>query len=312
MNIYKDFDEIEFNPDSVITLGTFDGVHKGHRKLISRLEEIAQTENLRPVVITIDPHPQIVLQTAARPKIQLLTSIKERIELFDKYGVEHLLIIPFSYQFSQTPPEIFVKDYLVNCIGVKKFLVGHDHSFGKNRAGNTDLIRSLAEHNNFEIEKVEPYIENGVIVSSSKIRHLLLETGVAAANQFLGYPYMVRGTVVHGNGRGSTIGYPTANIRPPDIYKLLPGNGVYLVSTVYQGNKYFGMANVGLRPTLTNDIKPTLEVNIFDFDEDIYNTKLSLYFHKFIREEKKFRHQEALVHQIELDERQCRDLMEEY
>jgi len=312
MQIFKTFDEVEFNPNSIITLGTFDGVHKGHRKILNRLGEISKAENLRPIVITIDPHPQIVLQTPDRERIQLLTSIKERIELFDKYGVEHLLIIPFSYDFSQTSPRDFVKNFLFDKIGMKKFLIGHDHFFGKNREGNRELLAELADSIGFEIDRVEPYIEDDVIISSTKIRHLLLETGVAAANKFLGYPYMVRGKVVHGNGRGTDIGYPTANIQPPDIYKLLPGNGVYLVSAMFEGKKYFGMANIGTRPTLTNDIKPTLEVHLFDFDFDIYGNKLSLYFHKFIRDEFKFKSLEALIYQIERDENTCRDSFEDF
>lgn len=310
MRIYKDFDEIEFDANSVVTLGTFDGVHKGHRKIISRLAEIAEAEGLRPVVITIDPHPQIVLQTQDRPRIQLLTTIKERIELFDQYGVEHLLVIPFSYEFSQTPPEVFVAEYLFKKVGMKKFLLGHDHFFGKNRGGNKELMTQLETELGFTVEKVEPYIEDDVIISSTKIRHLLLETGVAAANKFLGYPFMVRGTVVHGHGRGSGIGYPTANIRPPDIYKLLPGNGVYLVSTTFNGTKYYGMANIGIRPTLTSDIKPTLEVNLFDFDDDLYGSKLSIYFHRFIREEIKFKNLDALIFQIEKDEMKCKDYID--
>lgn len=311
MKIYKDFDEIEFDENSVVTLGTFDGVHKGHRKIIDRLHSIAQENSLRPVLITIDPHPQIVLQSAARPKIQLLTTIKERIELFEKYGVEHLLVIPFSYEFSQTDPETFVKEYLAKKIGLKKILLGYDHFFGKNREGTYDLLSKLSAEMNFSIEKVEPYEEDGVIISSTKIRHLLLETGVAAANKFLGYPFMVRGKVVHGNGRGSGIGYPTANIRPPDIYKLLPGNGVYLISTKIDGEVRYGMANIGLRPTVTFDIKPTLEVNLFDFDGDLYDKNISIYFHRFLREEKKFKNVDALIYQIEKDEMECRDYVEE-
>ncbi len=311
MKIYKDFDEIEFDERSVVTLGTFDGVHKGHKKIIEKLKSIANSEGLRPVLITIDPHPQVVLRSSARPKIQLLTSIKERIELFEKYGIEHLLIIPFSYEFSQIEPETFVKEFVAKKIGLKKILLGYDHFFGKNREGTFELLMKLSAEMGFSIEKVEPYEEDGIIISSTKIRHLLLEAGVAAANKYLGYPYMVRGKVVHGNGRGSGIGFPTANIRPPDIYKLLPGNGVYVVSTKIDGTQHYGMANIGLRPTITTDIKPTLEVNVFDFDGDLYGKSLSVYFHKFLREEKRFSSVEALVYQIEKDEMDCRDYIEE-
>lgn len=312
MQIYKDFDEIGFCRESVLTVGTFDGVHKGHKLLLSRLKDIAQKDNLKPVVITIDPHPQIVLQTQDRQKIHLLSTIKERIELFERAGVEHLLIIPFSYEFSQTDPEVFVKEYLYGKVGFSKILVGYDHLFGKNREGNEELLQRLSRELEFSIEKIEAFAENEIIISSTKIRKLLEEGKIEIANELLGYPYLVRGKVVHGNGRGSSIGYPTANIRPPDIYKLLPGKGVYLISTVFEGNKYYGMANIGYRPTLTNDIKPTLEVNIFDFDEDIYERTLTISFHKYIRDEIKFRHTEDLIHQIEKDEMICKDFIESF
>lgn len=311
MIIYKDFDEIEHNPNTVIALGTFDGVHKGHQKIIHRLNDIAKSENLRPLIITMDPHPRIVLQNEHRPRIQLLTTIKERLDLFRKFGVENVLIIHFTYEFSQTPPDEFVQKYLIEKIGLRKFLMGREHFFGRNRQGSYELLLDLSKKFGFEIEKVEDYVEDDIVVSSTKIRHLLLEAGVATANKYLGYPYLVRGKVVHGNGRGGTIGYPTANIKPSDAYKLLPGDGVYLVSIEFDGKIMYGMANIGTRPTITTDTKSTLEVHIFDFSDDLYGMELTVHFHHFIREEKKFRNIDELAYQIEKDELICRDLIEE-
>lgn len=311
MNIYRDFDEIPFDEKTIIALGTFDGVHKGHQQIIRKMNDIAHSEHLRPVLITIDPHPRIVLHNETRPRIQLLTTIKERLDLFEKFRVQNVLIIHFTYEFSQTPPEEFLRNYIVEKIGLKKFLLGREHFFGRNREGSYELLKSLSKELNFEIVKVDDYIEDGIIVSSTKIRHLLLEAGVATANKYLGYPYLVRGKVVHGNGRGATIGYPTANIKPYDAYKLLPGDGVYLVSVEINGTTLFGMANIGTRPTITTDTKPTLEVHIFDFDDDLYEMELTVHFHHFIREEKKFKSIDDLAYQIEKDELACRDLIEE-
>jgi len=312
MNIYRDISEIEYNRDTIVSLGTFDGVHKGHQKIINRLNEIARQDNLRPLIITMDPHPRIVLQNPDKPKIQLLTSIKERLDLFQKFGVENVFIIHFTYEFSQTSPEEFIKNYLVDKIGLKKFLMGREHFFGRNRQGSYVLLLEYSQKYDFEIEKVEDYVEDDIVVSSTKIRHLLLEAGVATAIKFLGYPYIVRGKVVHGNGRGATIGYPTANIKPYDAYKLLPGDGVYLVSTEIDGKKLFGMANIGTRPTVTVDTKPTLEVHFFDFSDDLYDREIAVNFHYFIREEKKFKNIDELSYQIEKDELKCRDLIDEH
>ncbi len=311
MNIYRDFEEVPFDDNTIITLGTFDGVHKGHQQIICKLNDIAQSENLRPVLITMDPHPRIVLHNEARPRIQLLTTIKERLDLFEKFRVKNVLIIHFTYEFSQTPPEEFIKNYLAEKVGLKKFLLGREHFFGRNREGSYELLKKLSTELNFEIVKVEDYVEDGITVSSTKIRHLLLEAGVATANKYLGYPYLVRGKVIHGNGRGATIGYPTANIRPYDAYKLLPGDGVYLVSVEIDGNRKFGMANIGTRPTITTDTKSTLEVHIFDFDGELYEMDLTVHFHRFIREERKFKNIDELAYQIEKDELTCRDIIEE-
>lgn len=309
MQVYRDFDEISRDVNSIITVGTFDGVHKGHQLVIDRLLELSK-DGSRHVIMTIDPHPQIVLQRQDRHRIHLLTTIKERIELFKKFGIQNVLVIPFSYEFSQTAPEVFIKEFLYEKVGFKKILIGHDHMFGKNREGNSELLNSLSIQLGFEVEQVDAHSESGIIISSTKIRKMLEESKIEEANEMLGHKFGIRGKVTHGNGRGAGLGYPTANIRPPDIYKILPGNGVYLVSSELDGNLVYGMANIGLRPTVTSDTKPTLEVHFFDFDSDLYGMELTVSFHKFIRKEEKFKNIDALLHQIEKDERKCRDLVE--
>ncbi len=301
MKLFRDFEEIEFNPNTIVTLGTFDGVHKGHRKVISQLLEIAEKENLRPILITFDPHPQITLQKEGRPPVRLLTNINERVNTLRNVGLPNVLIITFSYEFSQTPAEVFIEDYLCKKIGLKKILIGYDHMFGKNRGGDSDLLDKLSTELNFEVERIDALIEGEIAISSTKIRAALQESKVEIANEMLGYDYFIEGNVVQGEGRGKTIGFPTANIVPPDKHKLMPGNGVYFVSSQIDGKKVFGMANIGIRPTFTNDLHTTLEVHFLDFDQDLYGKSLFVSFHKFLRNEKKFSSAAELIEQIEKD-----------
>ena len=301
MKVYRNFDEIDFKGGTVVTVGTFDGVHKGHQLIIKRLLEITKEENLTGVVLTIDPHPQLVLKKEGKSPIKILTVISERIKLFEKFGIEHLFIIPFSYEFSRTAPDIFVREYLHEKFYFKKILIGHDHLFGRNREGSSDLLDKMSSELGFGLELIEPFTDNGIIVSSTKIRNALANRELDTANEMLGYEYFVDGEVEHGSGRGKQLGYPTANIKIPDPSKQLPANGIYLVSSVIEGKKYFGMANLGTRPTFSDDEIVLLEVNFLNFDHDIYGKPLSVSFLKFIREEKKFSSAEELVKQMDND-----------
>lgn len=309
MNIYQSFDEIPHNRDSVITVGTFDGLHLGHQKIINRLKEIAGDNNMRDVLMTIHPHPQIVLQKPSKAPIQLLTSISERLSLLESFGVSNTLIIPFSYEFSHTTPEEFVRNYLYEKVGFKKILIGYDHMFGKNRKGNPELLTRLSKELSFEMEKVEAFAPNDQIVSSTQIRKALANNQIEEANKMLGYNYVVRGSVVEGQGLGRKFGFPTANIKPPYSYKLMPAVGVYLVSSVIDSKRVFGMANIGYRPTVANDDRPLLEINYFDFDKDLYDKELTVDFHKFIRDEQKFDGVDQLIEQIKKDEETCRKII---
>jgi riboflavin kinase/FMN adenylyltransferase len=301
MKVYRNFDEIDFEGGTVVTVGTFDGVHKGHQLIIKRLLEISGKENLTGVVLTIDPHPQLVLKKEGKSPIKILTVISERIKLFEKFGLEHLFIIPFSYEFSRTAPDVFVREYLHEKFNFKKILIGHDHLFGRNREGSSDLLDKMSTELGFGLELIEPFTDNGILVSSTIIRNALANRELDTANEMLGYEYFVDGEVEHGSGRGEQLGYPTANIKIPDPSKQLPANGIYLVSSVIDGKKYFGMANLGTRPTFSDDEIVLLEVNFLNFDYDIYGKPLSVSFLKFIREEKKFSSAEELVKQMDND-----------
>lgn len=301
MKVYRHFEGIQRNENTVLTVGTFDGVHKGHQKIIQRLLDISNKENLRAVIVTMDPHPQITLQKKDKPPISLLTNINERIDAFRQFGINEVVVITFSYEFSQTPAEEFIRDYLYGKIGVKKMLVGYDHLFGKNRSGDSDLLGTLSKELNFEVERLDALVEQEIIISSTKIRNALAECNIELANDMLGYEYIVQGKVIRGDGRGKSIGVPTANIMLPDRHKLLPGNGVYLVSSIIEGQKYFGVSNVGTRPTFTIDTLPTVEVHFFELDKQIYDLDLNIAFMKYIRPEKKFGSIDELISQINLD-----------
>lgn len=305
MNVFRDFDEIVYDKNTVLTVGTFDGVHLGHKKILNRLIEISKEEKLRSVVLTMDPHPQIVLQKHDKPPIFLLTNINERIAEFRRAGIDNCVVMTFSFEFSQIPAEVFIREYLNNRIGMKKILIGYDHMFGKNRDGDVSLLNRLSKELDFEVERIEAMQENETIISSTKIRNLLKEYQIEKANEMLGYNYMIQGTVVSGDNRGKQLGFPTANIIPPNLYKLVPANGVYIVYSVIDGEKYYGMANIGTRPTFHNQNSSTIEVHFLNLDMDLYGKELYIHFLKFIREEKKFKGPEELVAQIQKDKEYC-------
>ncbi|MBI5325886.1 MAG: riboflavin biosynthesis protein RibF [Ignavibacteriae bacterium] len=312
IKVYKKIEELQFNGGTVLTVGTFDGVHKGHQIILKRLLEIGNESNLIPIVLTIDPHPQIVLKKEDRTPVKLLTTIEERIIIFEKFGIENLFIIPFTYEFSQTPPEIFIKDFLVEKFRMNKILIGHDHMFGKNREGNQDLLNQLSISLKFGLEKIDAFVENDTTISSTKIRNALMNKELDSANNMLGYNYLMTGVVDKGEGRGRTIGFPTANFRIDNNNKQYPGIGVYFVSSEIEGKTYYGMANMGTRPTFKNNNRIFLEVYYFDLNKDLYDETLSVSFLKFIRDEKKFTTVGELINQIKNDELYCRELIKDF
>lgn len=303
MVIYRNLDKSHYDKNSIVTVGTFDGVHLGHREIINKVSELRNRGNFRSVVVTFDPHPQLILRNKGH-RIQLLSTIEEKIETFGKLGIDVLYIIPFTHELAETHAEDFLVKYLVNGIGLSHLVLGFDHSFGKNREGNFETLSSLTGKYGFEVHKVEEF-KGDTSINSTTIRKLLLEGEFEHASKLLGYYYNFTGTVVKGDRRGNTIGFPTANVRVEEDHKLIPRNGVYAVLAETEGGVYKGMMNIGHRPTVSSGQDIFIEVNLFDFDSDIYGKKIKVIPMKFMREERKFASLDELVGQLNKDKKEC-------
>ncbi len=304
MQTYRSIVEVPFEQNSVVTVGTFDGVHRGHRAIIERMQSYARAQKARTVVLTFEPHPRLVLTRSSQAPIQLLTTLSEKHALLAQLGVDVLVVIPFTFEFAQTSAEDFVRKILVEQIGVRHLVVGHDHSFGKDRTGNEELLRRLGEQHGYTVERVEPVVIDGEIISSTKIRAALASGHIAKANAMLGHTYSVEGVVVQGDGRGRHLGYPTANLELLDPHKLLPATGVYCVSAMIEGKQLKGMANIGVRPTFTDSAHLRLEAHFFDFSGYLYDRKIVLSFHKYVRAERRFESVDMFWSQLR-DDREC-------
>lgn len=309
MKIYSKINDLAFNPATVITVGAFDGLHLGHRKILERLAESARERNYRQIVVTFARHPQLVLKDSGRAPLKLLTSHEERMELFERYGVENVLLIDFTHEFSEMPAARFVKEFLFEKVGFRRIIIGYDHLFGKNREGNETLLLRMGQMLGFDVEKVDPFVFGGQIISSSKVRLALLDGRVEQAAQWLGYPYSIAGEVIYGEQLGRRLGYPTANINPDESLKLFPKDGIYLVKSEIDGQMKHGMANLGIRPTVGGEGARRLEVNYFDFAGDLYGRTLRVEFEARLRDEKRFSSLDELVEQIRRDEENCRMLI---
>lgn len=282
----------------MLTIGTFDGVHIGHKKIIDRLISSALTERLQSVVLTFFPHPRMVLQQNS--EIKLLNTIEEKQQLLEQIGLDTLIIHPFDKSFSELSAEEFVKNILIEKLNIKKIIIGYDHRFGKNRsAGIEDLVIFGAKYG-FEVEQIPAQEIEEVSVSSTKIRKALEEGHVTLANSYLGYNYFFNATVIEGKQLGRTIGFPTANLKVSEDYKLIPEIGVYVVEGVVEGQKLKGMMNIGFRPTV-DGTSLSIEVHFFDFSETIYGKNLQISVLEKIRDEQKFASVEALKNQLEQD-----------
>ena len=285
----------------VVTLGVFDGVHRGHRSLLDTVVSRAKKEKGESVVLTFSPHPRLVLEQNHK-HLSFLTTMEEKKSLLEKANLDHLIILEFTKQFSRTPACDFVKDILVKKIGTKHLIIGYNHHFGRRGEGDFNTINQCAESSGFTVEQVQGLQTDEGAISSSLIREALLNGRLDEANNWLGYAYSVTGTVIAGKKIGRAIGFPTANIRPADHYKLIPGNGVYAVEVHLEGSVYPGMLNIGTNPTVNVDaLKRSIEVYILDFEQDIYGKKISVVFRKRLRDEKKFDNIEQLTRQMKLD-----------
>lgn len=307
MKIVKDLNEIIYDKKSSVTVGTFDGVHLGHREIIRKLNAVKEIKGLRSVIVTFDPHPQIVLRNRDHD-IKILSTLNEKLEIFSELDIDLVYVINFTKEFSLTPAEKFYKDYLIDKIGMTDLILGYDHMFGKNREGNFDTLKELSEKYVFTVDKVEEFKPDGVHISSTVIRNLLEEGNVRKAGSLLGRYYSLEGTVVKGKKLGREIGFPTANIQLEDKFKLIPKTGIY-ATEVFTGNeKYYGMMNIGTNPTVTDDMSIKIEVNIFDFDKDIYGEYIRVNLTDYVREEKKFKSLEELMENISCDKEKILEL----
>ncbi len=300
MKIHRDLKYFEAkNP--VVTIGTFDGVHLGHRKIISRLHDLAASIDGESVIFTFDPHPRKVV-APSETNLRLLTSLDEKIVLFEQSGIDHLIVYPFTPEFARLTYEEFVEQVLVEQIHTHSLVVGYDHKFGKGRAGDFDLLKSCADRLGFSIEKLDVLLMNESNISSTKIREAIQKGDFQTANAYLGYHFSLSGTVVEGNKIGRTIDYPTANIDTSDPDKIIPGYGVYTVVVTVRNSEYIGMLNIGSRPTVNHNADHrTVEVNILDFDADIYGEQINVVFYHKLREEQRFASLDALKEQLAKD-----------
>lgn len=309
MKVYRKLSDFKPLDKAVVTVGTFDGVHKGHQVLLDRIKSIARDDGGESVMLTFFPHPRLVLFPDDND-LRLLTTLEEKIDLLERSGIDHLIIHPFTVEFSRTTVPEYVRDILVKGIGVRKLVIGYDHHFGRNREGSLENLQAVAPNYGFEVEEIPARMIDDVNVSSTKIRNALTEGDVARANGFLGYPYTLSGKVVKGNEIGRSMGFPTANVEPSDPVKLIPGNGVYAVKVHFEDRIYHGMANIGKRPTVVkNPAQRVIEVHIFGFSSDLYGKNLRLTFHGRIRDEVKFEDTGALKTQIEKDAAAARQIL---
>lgn len=308
MKIYQGIEQFEKLKNAAVTTGTFDGVHIGHRTILNRLNEVAKKMKGESVLLTFYPHPRMVLQEDA--ELRLLNTIDEKTELLKQAGIDHLIIHPFTKEFSRTTSLEFVRDILVNQIGTKKLVIGYDHHFGRNREGSFEHLKEYGPVYGFEVEEIPAQDIEDVNVSSTKIRKALVEGDVKTANAYLGHNFQLSGIVVHGNKVGRELGFPTANIDIKSKYKLIPAEGIYAVKVLFGDERYSGMLNIGRRPTINSGKgEQTIEVNIFDFKKEIYGEKIQLELIERIRDEKKFDNKEELIAEMQKDQVKCERIL---
>ena len=298
LKVFSSICEFNSTKKSIVTIGTFDGVHIGHQKIIEKLIQETNKADCESLILTFFPHPRMVLHETS--SIKLLNSINEKTSLLDKMGLDNLVIHPFDREFSNLSAEEFVKTILVDTFNIQKIIIGYDHRFGKNRSANMDDLIEFGEKYGFEVEQISAKEINSVSVSSTKIRDAIANGTMSIANEYLGYDYLLSGKIIQGKQLGRTIGFPTANIKIKENYKLIPKNGVYIVNSVIQGKTVFGIMNIGLNPTVNGE-DLSIEVHFLNFNADLYNTEITVSVMDRIRDEKKFTSIDLLKSQIQED-----------
>ena len=302
MKVHYDIQQLPAFQNAVITIGTFDGLHNGHRKIIDLMQSEAAKVNGETVIITFDPHPRQIVAKEKSP-IFLINTLKEKIGLLQKANIDHLVVIPFTAIFANQTAEAYISDFLVNTFHPHTIIIGYDHRFGKDRMGDYKLMEAKAAAYNYIVKEIPVYMLKDAAISSTKIREAILQGDIDTARNYLGYDYFFSGKVIEGNKLGRTIGYPTANLQIEDKNKLVPGNGVYAVTIKNEElkiNNLGGMMNIGVRPTVDGTTR-VMEVNIFNFDQDIYGETLTITLKKYLRSEVKFNGLSALKTQLAKD-----------
>lgn len=307
MKIYNNISSFNQVDKPIVTTGTFDGVHFGHRKIIDRLNQIAQKFGGESVLLTFSPHPRMVLFPDDHG-VQLLNTMEEKIHLLENAGIQHLIIQPFTIDFSRTSSVSFVRDIIVNQLNTYKLVIGYNHHFGRNREGSFEHLKEFAPLYGFEVEEIPVQLLDDVGVSSTKIRRALLNGNVQQANDYLGYNYSLNGTVVQGRKIGRTIGFPTLNIEVKEANKLIPKNGVYAVQMMHADKLIYGMMNIGNNPTISNDTSIKIEVHLFNFNYDLYNCDVEIQLLSFFRDEIQFNNLEELKTQLDQDKFHIKNL----
>ena len=306
MKRFNNINEFNCKKSTIITIGTFDGVHLGHQKILKKLNVEAENNGLESSVLTFFPHPRTVLNPDS--SLKLINTIEERISLFKKSKIDNLIVHPFTQEFSELDSEDYVKNILVDQLKAKIVLIGYDHKFGKNRTADINNLKEYGIKYNFEVIEIKAEEINDITISSTKIRNSIEEGDIQLTNSYLGYEFSFFGKVVKGNSIGKTLGFPTANIKIGTDIKLIPKNGVYLISTIINQKIIFGMMNIGIKPT-TNENTKSIEVNLFDFNQDLYDKNITIYIKQFLREEIKFNSLNELKLQIEKDKITCNSII---
>ena len=297
MKIFHSINDFKSTKKTILTLGTFDGVHIGHKKILERVTQ-NMGDDSESLVLTFFPHPRMVLEV--KSEVKLLNTLSEKIELLEKIGLENLVIHPFDETFSRLAAQEFVKTVLVDQFHIKKIIIGHDHRFGRNRTANIDDLIAFGKEYGFEVEQISVQEIEAISVSSTKIRMALEKGNMNLANQYLGYDYFLSGTIVKGKQLGRTIGFPTANLKIEENYKLIPRNGVYVVQSIIHQKTVFGMMNIGYNPTVSGE-NLSIEIHYFDFDADLYGHEVSVSILQFLRPEQKFESVDLLKGQLVKD-----------
>ncbi|MEZ5026921.1 MAG: bifunctional riboflavin kinase/FAD synthetase [Chitinophagales bacterium] len=300
MQVHKGIHHLPTFKNAVLTIGTYDGVHFGHQQIIKRINDIAKEINGESVMLTFDPHPRLILNPNDN-KLKLISTIDEKEELLEKFGLDHLVIVEFSKEFASTEAEEYVENILIKKFHPRKIVIGYDHRFGKDRKGNIELLRVLSSKYNYEVEEIPAQTLDEISVSSTKVRNALLEGNIKHANEFLAHPFTIKGKVVHGDKIGRVLGFPTANIEVSNPHKLIPASGVYAVKIKIKDKFYKGALSIGYRETVFDNSHLTIEVFILDFDGDLYNQELDMIFVDYIRPQIKYENWDLLKAQIEKD-----------